>query len=422
MSLNDQLAEFCRSHGLQVETDGRWLCVPGHETVLRGESTLHEQDDGNVLVQLDVLVGLVDGRLLVESCAGAGGDREEAERDAVHGFANYTLHVLMSAFFGCDVGEQVAVGKARIDGATWRLVSSHVVPRTSQDLEFAPPPELAATIHELIHTRSVSGAGRHWLRVFYAQLDGEPQMVEVLWDNEDWPEAREAIGQLEWTGSPGFASARLFMVLQDDAMTDANRVAEANRRDFCWLEAGVRILVDSCYCDPEIEDEALRELLIERGYDVRLAGRLVAFAPLGFSSVFLAHSGIAFPERCQVMEADGTGAMKPLRGEPVFGVAEAVALDLVVDEATHAHAFNVAARCSVTHAVRQALEQGARAEHMECSPPMVYLDGARSTGVPDLVLTTRAADTDVQPASDQRGHFIAVGAVSPLKRWWQFWK
>jgi hypothetical protein len=53
----------------------------------------------------------------------------------------------------------------------------------------------------------------HWLRVFYSQYNHQMAGVEVLLDNEPWPEAQDRIAKLPWPSLAQYYSARLFLTL-----------------------------------------------------------------------------------------------------------------------------------------------------------------------------------------------------------------
>jgi len=169
-----------------------------------------------VSLQLDAVVVLTDGLAVIESCGAFGADMDEAIGDGLHRLSSYSLHQLLSAFFGHTDCEQVIRETWSFAGRDWSAYLGGINVTKSETLgdnqETTVPPGFFDCIERLIRKLELPPQP-HWVRVYSAAQPGQPRVVEVLFDNEPWPEGEAAIRGLHWQEECGFHSVRTFFVL-----------------------------------------------------------------------------------------------------------------------------------------------------------------------------------------------------------------
>lgn len=170
----------------------------------------------HVSLQLDAVVVLADGSAVIESCGAIGADIDEAVGDGLHRLSTYSLHQLLSAFFGHADGDQVSCEMWSVAGRDWNAHLGGINVSDSEnpggDPQTTVPEDFFDCIERLTRQLQLTPQP-HWVRVYTAAHSGNPRMVEVLFDNEPWPEAEAAIRGLQWPEPRGFHSVRTFFVL-----------------------------------------------------------------------------------------------------------------------------------------------------------------------------------------------------------------
>ncbi len=144
---------------------------------------------------------------------------------------------------------------------------------------------------------------------------------------------------------------------------------------------------------------AVRGELERAGVPAGLAAEVVEFLPLALARALLDGMGVRFADHYVRRTAQGrVVGQKLLADEPVYreGLAVADEVSRMGEDAFMA----VAGRSEEYRAVSRALNAGARAEELECPPPVVL------------------ANHD-----DRRAFDDTSGGPQPRARaWWQFWK
>lgn len=212
---NDWLAQAFSQHGVPVERRGEQVFLGPHG--LRADTRVQERGRA---VQLDVAVQWRDGRWIVESFGGLGASVRAAQGEAFAAFLQGSFHVLFEA---------VCEGRCEhpVETETWtvgeRPYTAYLGPmatRSSSQQALPPPPagELVKRLRGALRPERVHPE-LSWLRVYFARLTGQEDMLEVLLDNSPWEEGRAALQGLPWPEVDGYFSARVFLMLraQDSA-------------------------------------------------------------------------------------------------------------------------------------------------------------------------------------------------------------
>lgn len=212
-NLNRLLAEWLEAHGLGISEEAGWLIVASGGPRLAAWVVGERDHAPGYVVQVDVYVEVEPERLLIESFAGIGMDREGAVGDAMGNFALTTLHPLLAAFYGQEAGEQVTTEVWEIAGASWRVSIGPYGLRGRAGDALELPAATFTTLGALIKALPLDGSV-HWVRLFYANVNAENSQAEVLLDNEPWEEAQQQLASLPWPRPESFYSVRLFFILQ----------------------------------------------------------------------------------------------------------------------------------------------------------------------------------------------------------------
>lgn len=346
---NAILLALLQGHGVAAQQVGQEIHFP--DSVRRASAVVVQQrrQPGGAIVQLDVSLWLGPGQRLVESFGGIGASEDEALADAFQGFMSTSLHVLLVAFLGGDPATvpqthwgpwQVTRGEFGLRGNLppgGEAHLAHILKALAALLEAQPLPE-----------------GTHWLRLYYAQLQGQRRQCELLLDNEPWPEGQATLERLAWPVGEAFYSVRLFLVLQR---------GEA----LAWL-------LPLFYEAPEADDAQLFARLCATGLVPHTAERLVALVPLAFGRVLLAGLPIALSPRALVQ--GDTPREIALAEEPLYAQAHWLAERAYRQGTlTQPEFAALALRSAEVHVVNQALREGAQPEDLILGPPIFFWEG-----------------------------------------------
>ena len=392
---NEQLAELLRSHDLAIQEEGEWLRVSPRGPRLRATFTDTRTEPGNCTRRLDVWLEPWTGQCVVESVAGVGRTEEEALNDALMNFARASLHVLLSAFIR-PPDEHVLVETWRVGGIDRKVILGNLVIRgVDSGLEHGTPwiKAFETSLRSLPLT-----SGTHWVRVYYAQRNEQPMALEVLLDNEPWQELADLLKTAPWPAAPDFFSWRLFLVLQGGV--DVSRAVGA------WFDV------------PEDEDPI--PLLQQHGATLLEAEKLYAYLPLAFGEILLRQLGAVPP-----LSAEFT-ANPPIVQRSVVLAEDPLWRDSahLAEQALHGktaltgeQVVQLASSGATVQALNDLLRQGAKAENVRFTPPLImlspqamaeWLTSERSVLPP---IATQEPPAPVAPAASE----------APRRPWWKFW-
>jgi hypothetical protein len=208
--LTTTLAQFLDAHGLRTRSESEWL-VPVHPGP-RWRADVSRVPGTEHVFQLDVHLSLADGRILTESCAVYNRDRDAATGLLFKKFTTCSLHVLLSAFHGIHVPQQVEIEHWQVGADAW---SAHVGPLLydrSHAVDAVPFPALIDAVRDAFVAARASRRP-HWVRVFRGVDEGHAPTLELLFDNDTWDVANPRFEGLAWPRAPGYLSLRLFVAL-----------------------------------------------------------------------------------------------------------------------------------------------------------------------------------------------------------------
>jgi hypothetical protein len=208
---NEVLVALLDAHGYQTQIRGERVILEGQEAQLSGETYLQPRTDP-YLLQLDVRLHLPDGRTLIESFAGMGRSPKYAMGDAFDTFSSSSFHVLLDAFLGH--GHETSVQEWHLPGGRFTTWIGDATFRGQLPGEGEENLRWFQALADAIRSSDLNPQQSHWIRLYYAQQQGQTVICEVLLDNEPWHEVQHAMQNFTWQPSEEFYSARVFLVLQ----------------------------------------------------------------------------------------------------------------------------------------------------------------------------------------------------------------
>jgi hypothetical protein len=376
--LTDLLCKLFRAHDVEASVDGEWVKLPRPYMRARAAVAQETPHPNALVIQLDVIVSVMFGRVLVESFAGIGATRAAAIANALESFTANSLHVILSVFFnrGLDQVEReewLVSGLRRsvtFGGAQYRFFGQR-----PEQFDLAWMTQLRSVIE-----RQELPQGSHWIRFYYAQDASTTVQCEALLDNQTWTPVQDGMRQFSWPAMDHFYSVRLFILLQGGVETAelAGMICELRN----------------------VEDGALIEAMIQRGVPASDAELAVSLIPLAFGRVLLKTLVTRFEDHAIVMDTSTGREGSPMILSTQSVYREALALAQSAFEAGGAMAREefsaIALRSSEVAVVNKALNAGSKPENLVLSSPVLMLLNVRAPAMPAPVL--------------------------PAKRWWELWK
>jgi hypothetical protein len=209
--VRDALAELFRTRGVESVRDGEVLRFPARRPLWANGAAYRGYER---TLQIDVRLGLGDGRTLIESVAGFGTEDGPAITDGLKSFERATLPVLLAAFFDQP---HVAIRERWEVGGRKRVVAvGEVTTRFGFPLDAEGEPDIRFFDHFKRHVEQQPvPPGTHWVRLYQMQHDGKSMCNEVLLDNDVWPEMQTVMESFDWPVSEKTYDVRVFLVMRD---------------------------------------------------------------------------------------------------------------------------------------------------------------------------------------------------------------
>ncbi|MFP2924685.1 DUF6348 family protein [Pyxidicoccus sp. 3LG] len=400
-SANPFLRELFESHGVTCHEEDGWLRLGESGPRAQARFTHPPNSDTERTVQLDVTFEPWAGRFVVESFGGVGETPDEARREAVGNFARGTFHVLLAAFMRAP-DAHVTVEQWSVGGIPRRVLMGDVLVRGEQTLEAEHRSWFDSLERALRALPLVPGT--HWLRVYFAQMREQPMTLEVLLDNEEWPELSAALADAHWPKAPGFLSTRLFLVIQGgvDVSRAVASFAEPPGRDY----------------------DTIRSELRAHGASVLEAEKLAAYIPEAFCSVLVRRMGARFPDLAIFSDSDVPGRHEvPLAQDLLWLEAVRLAEQAFAGQTlTRQRLEAVMRRSGMLNALNQALNGGSQPADLVFAPLHIALS---AEGLKEL-RSQSSASTPSQPEkvvpATSAGHSPPRDAPgAPRRPWWKVW-
>lgn len=213
-ALNDVLLKLLQSHDVPASVQSDWVETSAGFKLAASVVREMPSPEGTFNLQLDFYVDLPDGRLLIESFAGLGTSRVDAINDGFQNYVSNSFHVILSTISDFVNADQVDTEEWTINGRTRNVLIGGMGIRRITYAEFTPPTEWFSTIQNRIENLPLDERC-HWIRCYYAQVDGKPMAIEALLDNEESSILVDAMKQIEWPTDSEFYGLRIFLVVQE---------------------------------------------------------------------------------------------------------------------------------------------------------------------------------------------------------------
>lgn len=212
--VNNVLQQLFQGHGIQASVQSGRVTFPVHPRLWANGELFGCYER---ILQLDVRLGGFDGdRVLIESVAGIGADRNAQASLAVQAFAKGSFHVFLPAFFG----QTACHGTER---EIWTIGSPRAVYAGLITSVFGYPPPKADGMPDLAFYPAFIKRlepyplppGIHWVRIYQMRHHGAVLSNEVLLDNKPWEEMQSFLAEQPWPVSEKPYDVRLFLIIKD---------------------------------------------------------------------------------------------------------------------------------------------------------------------------------------------------------------
>jgi hypothetical protein len=165
-----------------------------------------------VLLQLNVTTGApqLGSRLIQQSFAGLGSDRDSAEKNAFGRFLLSSFHVILSglASHSCEQdGTEWSVWGS--GDSQWRVCDSPLLVQGGDPTSVGYSAYLKRLETLLIQQAS---PGLHWCETFFCSLNGSLIGIDIRLDNEPWQAAHEELEAWHVAPAEGYRSGRHFLL------------------------------------------------------------------------------------------------------------------------------------------------------------------------------------------------------------------
>ncbi|MEJ0085929.1 MAG: DUF6348 family protein [Pseudomonadota bacterium] len=210
--LLDLLQSSFAGHGIPCERSENLIHA---RDGLRVEPRVFPRKDvrGTAQVQVDFAIESprLPGLPLVDSFAGVGNTRDDAERNAAGKFLQGSFHVIAAALGGHTDDAEVEWEDWSAGERAWKVCTGPVLMVASREgariegvAEFFP--QLASLFCESLEP------GPHWMRVFLGAVDGKHMGGEVLVDGAVWAAGQQLLDGHAWVYPQGYASFRHLLI------------------------------------------------------------------------------------------------------------------------------------------------------------------------------------------------------------------
>ncbi len=164
------------------------------------------------------------------------------------------------------------------------------------------------------------------------------------------------------------------------------------------ISEAVKIAAPLFHTQKSLEDEDLVNILMEVGFPLLLARRIVVFMPLAFGRIMLKELNVNVRDEYEYFQKKGVFTDKKRRklvDEPVYRESLKLAAKMAGKETTGQTFLAIAFRSAEVNAVNQLELQGSKPEN--------------------IVLTPMLTMWDLYEESDDL-------EATQAKNWWEFWK
>ncbi|MDR1876620.1 MAG: DUF6348 family protein [Flavobacteriaceae bacterium] len=209
MTALEILANILQAHELNMVEYNDWILVDERLPAISASTQDCRKYENGAGIRLDIIVLLDENRVIRESFPGIGKDELSATQNAFQNFYANSLPVFLSAFWQVENEEQVGVEEWEIQGNVWNAYIGNFGCKG----DFNIPENLFSTIENQIQNEKLE-ENIYWFQLYYANINKEEKMIEVLKNNEEWPALTDKIKTICWNDSDKFYSLRNFLILK----------------------------------------------------------------------------------------------------------------------------------------------------------------------------------------------------------------
>ncbi len=256
--------------------------------------------------------------------------------------------------------------------------------------------------YEKLKTREFARAS-HWVRLYYAQNQGETVVCEVLIDNDAQIELQRETASFAWPAADEFYSVRLFLTLQPQLQNPST------------AEGAVSLLFDLVAAHPEITEDEILQAMHSAGVPAGIAERAYRFTQIAWGRGLLEGLGIRFSSEYICFDSEGEISERGfLEQEPYFAAGSKIESRYVTTPAFK----QIALSSAEANAVNKALFAGSKPEHLAMGPAFLFSEETSPEGREKARKTMDQEMRLIQLSADSQN---TEKESKPAKPWWRLW-
>jgi Family of unknown function (DUF6348) len=208
--------DWLRSHGEEnIVVKGDKVTLAGNTTSFSARTYEIEEKPNGVVLEVEFLTTLPDGRVIQDFVTGTGQSLKAAQADVFFNYALTTMHVLYAAFFNTQ-DEHVTPEIATIHGVSRSIYVGDIMVRG--DLPENTPHasfdqirnHLVAKVKETLPNDNKV----HWFKIMYGQQNHTTMAFEMDIDPDGNPDFRDAVKDTPWQKAEQFYFLKMVILVK----------------------------------------------------------------------------------------------------------------------------------------------------------------------------------------------------------------
>jgi len=206
------LKELFKTHDFETEEHDNWVIPKGKEYAMKGYWYPEATENTG---QLSIEIFIDSETIIVESYAGIGNSAVEKLKSAFSSFVYHAFPTLLMALW--DKGsDEVKVQSWKLGEEDYQVyLGNQGIINYDKEKPLILPAKYSKKVQSLISSEALDKEF-HWFTLFYANINGLDNYVEVLKDNTKWTTGAKTLTALDWKRSNNYYAVRQFIILKKE--------------------------------------------------------------------------------------------------------------------------------------------------------------------------------------------------------------